>query len=279
MADNPTSRHSNRAVPGTDDSRLDGREDQFVVRSLARGLKLLALFTVDHPEWSLAGLVREINLPKATVYRITRTMEAERYLIFNTVTGMYHLGPSVVPLTYLAQQTSEFEKIAKPFLERLAAETGETANLGIEMEGAIVITGSVLTSHVFKSSLPVGRVLTDLSNAHAKVYTAYKSPAERAKALAKPQPALTPHSLVSPAEIEAELDRVAEEGVGFDMEEHGLGVCSAAAPVRGQNGTLIATVSVVAPKERFGPEEKERAAQAAKKVAADFSAFMGYEPR
>jgi DNA-binding IclR family transcriptional regulator len=48
--------------------------------------------------------------------------------------------------------------------------------------------------------------------------------------------------------------------------------------VRGQNGTLIATLSVVAPKERFGPKEKERDAKIVKQVAADFSAFMGYEP-
>jgi DNA-binding IclR family transcriptional regulator len=261
------------------DPHIDGGDDQFVVRSLARGLKLLALFTADHPEWTLAGLVREINLPKATVYRITRTMEAERFLIFNAATGTYHLGPSVVPLSYLAQQSSEFEKIAKPFLERLAAETGETANLGVEMEDAIVITGSVLTSHAFKPSLPVGRVLTDLTNAHAKVYAAYKSPEERKRLLAREQPAITQYSLVKPAEIEADLDRVAKEGVGFDMEEHGLGVCSAAAPVRGQNGTIIGTLSVVAPKERFGPEEKERAAESVKQVAADFSAFMGYKPR
>ena len=176
MADSATSRRRKGRATGMRDSQVDGGDDQFVVRSLARGLKLLALFSVDHPEWSLAGLVQATQLPKATVYRITRTMEAEGYLIFDATTGNYHLGPLVVPLSYLAQKSSELEKMAKPFLERLSAETGETANLAIELEDSFVIIGSVLTPHMFKPSLPIGRVLTDLSNSHAKVFVAYKSP-------------------------------------------------------------------------------------------------------
>lgn len=255
---------------------VSGQDDQFIVRALSRGLQVLALFSVDHPEWSLADITRTMGLHKATAYRMTRTMEAEGFLIFSKTSGKYHLGPSVVPLSYLAIAHTELEKMGKPFLERIAAKTGETANLSVEVEESFVIIGSVLTSHLFKPLLPVGRVLTDLSNAHAKVFVAFKPPAERARFLSRPQPKLTENSLISPAEIEAELDRVVEDGVGFDIEEHGLGVCSIGAPVRGQTGAIIATISVVAPKERFGPEEKERDAQIVKQVAADFSAFMGY---
>jgi len=279
MVDNVTSRRTKRQESERDDVGLDESDDQFVVRSLSRGLRVLALFTVDHPEWSLANLARATRLHKATTYRMTRTMEAEGFLIFDPTSGNYHLGPSVIPLSYLAQTHSEFEKMAKPFLERLAAETGETANLGIESEGSFVVIGSVLTSHTFKPSLPIGRVLTDLANSHGKLFVALKSPAERAKFLARPQPRLTQYSLVSPVEIEAELDRVAREGVAYDLEEHGLGVCSVAAPVRGSNGTVMATIAVVAPKERFGPEERQRATETVKRVADEFSAFLGYPPK
>ena len=52
-------------------------------------------------------------------------------------------------------------------------------------------------------------------------------------------------------------------------------MCSVAAPVYGPKGRLIATISVVAPKERFGPEERKRATEHVKRVAAEFSAY-GY---
>jgi IclR family transcriptional regulator, acetate operon repressor len=258
------------------DADMDSGDDQFVVRALSRGLKVLALFSVDHPEWSLADLTRATRLHKATTYRMTRTMEAEGFLVFDADTSTYHLGPSVIPLSYLAQTQAELERIAKPFMEKLAAETGETANLGVESEGAFIVIGQVLTSNAFKPAMPVGRVLTDLSSTHAKIAVAYKNPEQRARFLSRPLQANTPHSITERAKLEAELDAVAHEGVAYDLEEHGLGVSSVGAPVWGQNGTLIASLTVVAPKERFGSAEQHRCAEIVKRIAAEFSAYLGY---
>ena len=278
MSDNAAVRRRRRPETETDDPELGNGDDQFVVRALSRGLRVLALFSIDHPEWSLNELARTTHLHKATTYRMTRTMEAEGFLVFDPESGTYHLGPAVIPLSYLAQKQSELERMAKPFLEELAAETGETANLAIETEGTFIVIGSVLTSHTFKPSLPVGRVLTDLANAHGKMFVALKPREERAKFLSRPQPQLTKYTLTDRKEIEAEFARVAEEGVAYDIEEHGLGVCSVAAPVRGSNGAVLATISVVAPKERFGPEERKRFTEAAKRVGVEFSAYLGYSP-
>ncbi len=278
MADSGTSRRRRRQDAEIEDPEVCAGDDQFVVRALCRGLRVLALFNVDHPEWSLNELARTTKLHKATTYRMTRTMEAEGFLVFDPETGNYHLGPAVIPLSYLAQAQSELERLAKPFLEKLAAESGETANLAIEVEDTFIVIGSVLTSHTFKPSLPIGRVLTDLNNAHAKVAVAFKPPQERARFVNRPQPAETKYSLTDRKQIEAELDRVAQEGVAYDMEEHGLGVCSVAAPVFGPKGNMIASISVVAPKERFGPDERKRATEHVKRVAADLSHYLGYAP-
>jgi DNA-binding IclR family transcriptional regulator len=259
-------------------SVADRGEDQFSIQALSRGLRLLALFSVDHPEWTLSQLVKTTGLHKATAYRVVRTMESEGFLVFDAEGGTYHLGPSVLPLSYLAQTQSELDRIAKPFMEKLAGETSETANLAVEFEGTFVVTATVLTSNVFKPTLPLGRVLTDLSNTHGKVFVAYKPEVERAKILARPQPQLTPNSITDPSELAAELARVLEEGVAYDLEENGVGACSVGAPVFGRNGTVIAVLSVVAPRERFGPEEKARAAEAVKRVSAEFSAYLGLTP-
>jgi DNA-binding IclR family transcriptional regulator len=278
MAENGTTRRRRRQEAEVDDLGACAGDDQFVVRALCRGLRVLALFNVDHPEWSLNELARTTHLHKATTYRMTRTMEAEGFLVFDPASGNYHLGPAVIPLSYLARTQSELERMAKPFLEKLAAESGETANLAIETEGSFIVIGSVLTAHTFKPSLPIGRVLTDLSNAHGKLSVALKSPEEQAKFLSRPQPPSTKYSLTDRKQIEAELARVAEEGVAYDMEEHGLGVCSVAAPVLGPNGAMIASISAVAPKERFGPEERKRATELVKRIAAEFSEYLGYSP-
>jgi DNA-binding IclR family transcriptional regulator len=251
-------------------------DDPFLVQSLARGLRVLAQFTTDRPQWGITELAKATGLHKATTYRITRTMESEGFLVFDPGSGTYHLGPAMIPVSYLAQAHTELARMAQPFLERLAAETGETANLGIEFEGTYLVIGQVLTSHVFKPTLPVGRVLSDLANAHGKIFAAFKSPAERARLLTQPQSRPTPNALTDPAKIAAELDRVAEEGVAYDLEEHGLGICSIGSPVWGKNGALAASLTVVAPKERFDEAQKQRSTEVVKRTAAEFSAFLGY---
>jgi DNA-binding IclR family transcriptional regulator len=252
-------------------------EDAFQVRALSRGLRILALFTAENPEWSLSELSRRTGLHKATTYRMTRTMEAEGFLVFDATMGKYHLGPATIPLSFLASSQSELLRTARPYLQELAELTGETSNLAVRVAGSVVIIGQVLTSHPFKPSLPLGRVLNDLANAHGKVFAAFQSAADEAHLLSVPQARLTPNTVTDPAELAAQLAQVRTEGVAFDVEEHGLGVCSVAAPVRDQSGDVRATLSVVAPRERFGLQDRKKHAQAVKGVAASFSAHLGYE--
>ena len=76
-----------------------------------------------------------------------------------------------------------------------------------------------------------------------------------------------------------ELDRIAHEGVAFDIEGLYLGTCAVGAPVRDQLGTVAAAISVVAPAGRFGPVERSRYADAVKATAASLSAYLGWNPR
>jgi DNA-binding IclR family transcriptional regulator len=46
--------------------------------------------------------------------------------------------------------------------------------------------------------------------------------------------------------------------------------------VRDQMGDVIATLAVVVPTGRFGPQAKDACAAAVKAAAAEFSAFFGY---
>ena len=250
--------------------------DAFQVRALSRGLRLLGLFSVDHPEWSLNELSEKTGLHKATTYRMTRTLEAEGFLVFDPSTGKYRVGPAAVPLSFLASAQSELARIARPYLEQLAELTSETANLAVEVEGSAVVIGQVLTSHPFKPSLPIGRILGDLANSHVKVFAAFKPRAERERILQHPQPKLTPNTVTDLSAVREELETVAREGIAYDVEEHGVGICSLAAPVRDQNGEVRATLSVVAPKERFDPKEMKRYAEAVRLVATAMSSYLGH---
>jgi DNA-binding IclR family transcriptional regulator len=257
----------------------DGGEGAFVVRALAKGLSILSLFDAENREWTLDEIAERAGLPRMTAYRMIRTMESAWFLVRDPVTNRYHLGPALLASTYLSQGYAELASIVRPYLEGLVETTGEAATLAIEVDGVAVSVDMVDTPRPFRREVAIGRIIGDTASANGKVFAAFKSPAERQALTSRPHPQLTPNTITDPGRLAQELERVAREGVAFDIEERNLGTCAVAAPVRDQLGKVIAALSVVAPTGRFGPTEKNGHADAVKASAAALSAFLGYSKR
>jgi DNA-binding IclR family transcriptional regulator len=251
----------------------------FLVRALAKGLTVLGLFDAENREWTLDEIAERTGLPRMTAYRMIRTMESAGYLVRDPVTSRYHLGPALLATTYISGTYAELVTIARPYLRELAAETGESATLAVEVDGVAVSVDTVDTTRPFRREVALGRIIGDTANAHGKVFAAFKSEEERAQVAAQPRPRLTPHTIIDPEALEAELERVARAGVVFDIEERNIGTCAVAAPVRDQLGRVIASISLVVPTGRFGTQQRSLFAEATMAAAGSLSAFLGYSRR
>lgn len=254
-----------------------GRKTGYAVRSLARGLRILSSFTVEHPEWGISDLSRQVNLDKATVFRLTKTLEAAGFLVADRDNGKYRLGPALLRIAYVGVLQSELLRVARPCLVRLAQETGESVDLAVRTDEGILFIDQVRTSRPFKPVSRVGHVFTDLSNAHSKVFLAFMPEEERRSILSRPPVPLTPFSITDPQRLAAEIRAVADQGVAFDLQEHTVGVCAVAAPIWGPLGKIVASLAVVAPTDRFGPPEAAAFAQAVKRCAEAISHQLGYQ--
>jgi IclR family KDG regulon transcriptional repressor len=259
--------------------RATNGDGAFVVRALAKGLSILALFDAENQEWALDDMAERTGLPRMTAYRMIRTMESEWFLVRDPVTNRYHLGPALLASTYLSEGYAELGAIVRPYLHELAQNTGEAATLAIEVDGVAVSVDMVDTPRPFRREVAVGRIIGDTANANGKIFAAFKSAGERQEMLTRPRPQLTPNTITDPEALARELDTVAKDGVAFDLEERNLGTCAVAAPVRDQVGKVIAAISVVAPSGRFGGAEKKSHAEAVKASAMALSAFLGYSKR
>lgn len=249
-------------------------ESELYVQALARGLTILALFDVEHPEWSLQDICVRTGISKTTAYRMLRTLEWKGFVVFDAETERYHLGPAMIPGAYLTLSYVSFVRSTHPFLEDLAKATGETVELTVESAQGAVVVDQVATSHPFKPNLPTGRILGNMANSAVRMWIALKPEEERARLLREPQLKFTQHTTTDPKELAFMLERAAAEGVAFDMEEQDLGVCAVSAPVFGPGGDVLAVLTVVAPSDRFGAEGRVRNAEAVKKKAAEMSAFF-----
>lgn len=249
-------------------------ESDVFVRALARGLTILTLFDIEHPEWGLNDICLHTGIFKTTAYRMLRTLEHKDFLVYDPETERYRLGRATIPGAYLALSYVGFLRAAHPFLEKLAEMTGETVELTVEGADGAIVVDQVATTHPFRLNLPIGRILSSTANSSLRMLVACGPAARRERIIRSAQLRHTPHTVTDPEEIARQLASALEEGLAYDIEEQDLGVCAVSAPVFGPDGRILAAVTLVAPSERFGPRERKRKVEAVKGIAAELTRHL-----
>jgi DNA-binding IclR family transcriptional regulator len=252
--------------------------DPLAVRALARGLSILSLYDVDHREWTIDEIAARTGLLRMTAYRMVRTLEAAQYVVRDTTTNRYHLGPAAISLAYVAEDHTEFIDHARPYLQRLLTATGESVTLAVPVDGSPVCVSSIDSARPFQRQTAPGRIIGDLASVHGKIFTAFAPPERREAVLAQKRRRHTPQTVTDPEQLRLELERVAADDVAYDLQGLYAGVCSVGSPVRDQLGSVVAAMSVVMPASRFGPREKDLCTGAVKEAASALSAYLGWNP-
>ncbi|MDS1139439.1 IclR family transcriptional regulator [Pusillimonas sp. SM2304] len=110
--------------------QLHATDRQFAV-SLARGMAILRVFTADQPVLGNREICDRTGLAKATVSRLTYTLTLLGYLSHVSGLQKYRLGPGVLSLGYPFLASLTIRQVIRPFMEKLAQDTGCTINLGM----------------------------------------------------------------------------------------------------------------------------------------------------
>jgi DNA-binding IclR family transcriptional regulator len=266
------------AAPGGQRDRTASEQDPLTVRALARGLSILSLYDAEHREWTIDEIAARTGLLRMTAYRMVRTLEAADFLVRDTVTNTYHLGPAAIAMSYVAEDNSDFVDLARPFLEELMETTGESVTLAHPVDGVPVCAAIIDSERPFQREIAPGRIIGDLASVHGKIFTAFAPPEKRAEVLARTRRVHTVYTVTDPVALAQELDDVVRDEIAFDIEGLFLSVCAVGCPVRDQFGTVVAALSVAVPAGRFGPEERDLCTAAVRDAAAALSAYLGWNP-
>jgi DNA-binding IclR family transcriptional regulator len=97
-------------------------------QTLVRGLDVLEK-VADGPV-ALSAIARQLGLSRSTVHRLATTLLERRYLNVTPRRG-YSLGPKLLELGFLARDQISLVRLARPYLEALAMQTGDVALLAV----------------------------------------------------------------------------------------------------------------------------------------------------
>jgi IclR family KDG regulon transcriptional repressor len=244
------------------------------IGTLERGLLLLELFDADNPEMSLNDLRERAGLPKATVQRLMKTLEARRWVTYDPNSRKYRLGASVLRMSYLGVSHSELVRIAHPFLQRLAEETRETTSLCVWTDLGPLILDTVLTPRHFKPATNIGMIL-GLETADAQVLIAFGPEEAWDRLLEHPSEKRTELTITDPSAIRERWWRIRDEGVAIDWGEWNAEIPAVAVPVFDRFEQLKGSIAVSPPIERATQQAMARFAEALKATASEISTRLG----
>lgn len=239
----------------------------YLTATLAKGLDVLEALS-DVEEIGLSDLSRKQGVSGPTLFRILATLGACGY-VHKSPAGRYRLTLKTWEIGAKAVRRLALRDVARPFLERLAAETQETVNLSVMQGDGIVIVDKIDSPHAVRAETFVGLRAPVHCSATGKAIVAFEPPHALDAALPARLPRHTDATITDRAELVRELAQVRRAGWARNREEWRPGVCAAAVPVRDATGAVVASLSVTAPTSRFGNEAvRDRLVPALKKAAA-----------
>ena len=132
--------------------------DRQFATTLARGMELLRCFSAEQPVLGNKDLARLLQLPTATVSRLTYTLTCMGYLASAGHYGKYQLGSAVLSIGHpLLSQFTALRRQARPLMLDLADATGGTVAIGIRDRLTVVYIEVARSWSNISSLLSAGR--------------------------------------------------------------------------------------------------------------------------
>lgn len=235
---------------------------------------LLAVGTHDGAI-GVSTVARELDLSKAVVHRILRSLTDRQLLQFDAASRAYELGPSAMILGARALKTLDLRAVALPVLRQLQQLTGETTTVSA-LVGSVRIYLDQVTSHrELKMMVETGRPYPLHAGSSSKAILAFAPPALRDQVLDSELSALTPQTITERATLEAELGQIARVGVAVSRGERQHGAGSVAAPLFGPHGDVVGSISICGPIHRFDPSTLRRYSPIIRRCAEEISKNLG----
>ena len=221
--------------------------DRYIVPALERGLRLLRGFTRETPAMGLGEIADANGLPRATAFRLVRTLETLGYLRRIDGTKTYRLGPAVLSLGFEYLASVDLPEIARPALEALRDSTGASAHLAIRDRDEIVYLSRHASRSALTSNIRVGTRLAAHGSSMGRVLLADLTPDElSALYLGREFTRYTDQAPANLDELREMLRQDAERGYVVSRAFHERGVVSVAAPVRDTTGAAVAAINITA---------------------------------
>lgn len=224
-------------------------------RTVLKAFDVLALFK-ESPHLGATEAAELLGTPRASAHRLLVSLRAAG-MLEAVEGGRYRLSMRAFELGSRVPLLPQLMEEARRPLEVLTELVGLPALLGVR-EGTEVL----FIDRFVHCPTPIGARMGDRGPLHAtalgKVLLAGAPPEVVEAVLAQPLKAYTPHTVVDPDELLAQLAMIRQRGVAHVDQERRLGIVGTAVPIRGPVGQVIAGIDIPGPRPSDWATQRRR---------------------
>lgn len=226
---------------------------------------------------SLPELASLTGMPKATIHRVARLLEAEQMLEREPHSRLYRPGRRLLTFALDLIATSARSAPRHAVLEALSNELGETCNFGMMVENHVVYIDRVESAWPFGLHFEPGSEVPLHCTAMGKLLLAMQ-PRDCREALLKAiaLPAYTVRTITDVRKLARELGNIRRSEVSIDNQEFLAGVVCLAVPVKDELGVVRGALAVSAPVARMSVADAQGCVPALRKAATRLAKMLSF---
>lgn len=238
----------------------------------AAAIETLESFKCSSEALSLREIARDASVSKPTVFRVLHTLTDLGYVNRDIDSGKYSLTLKVLEFAKYVSRANTFRLWALPYMRRLMKQFDMIVNLAIKEGGSITYV-EIITSATSEHVPPrVGSTAMWHSTALGKAIASYTPETDVMATLDRTRmPSETRNTIVSKRAYMEELKRVRKQGFAEDNQEHKLGICCMATPIREASGKAVGAISVTSTPAQLSGLRKQEVGEALRTLGQDLS--------
>jgi IclR family transcriptional regulator, acetate operon repressor len=248
------------------------------VQALERGLNLLAIIA-EADGMSLTAIAQRAGIAPSTAHRILNTLKAGGFIQHDDASGGYFIGVQAFRVGSAFLRNRKLVDVGRDTMRRLTEASGETVNMGIEIDGHVVYVAQSESHRAIRAfHRPGARGPMHASSLGKAMLASLTDEAVSQRLHLVGLPRLTRQTIVDPDALFADLALARKRGWAIDDEEQAEGLRCVGAAVHNEHGDVIAAISVSGPTVRLTNERLGELGPMVKRAAAEVTERIGGSP-
>ena len=238
--------HNDNAIPddGLASDESAPVSDPNYMTSLARGLAVIQAFSPQRRSLSISQISQKTGIPRAAVRRCLHTLSLLGFVAADDARN-FVLRPRILSLGHAYLASTPLAKAAQPVLRHVSSVLSESCSIALLDGDDILYIARASTSRIMTIDLDIGSRLPASCTSMGRVMLSQLDRASIDAHLARVKLVqYTANTLITPAALRRELEKVREQGYAVIDQELEIGLRSIAVPIIDSSGKTVAAINV-----------------------------------